>query len=306
MLGSVTDSLLAARELGHAFGDVVALHSVNFDVPAGSTGLVGANGAGKTTLIQILLGILTPTTGSASVYDEDATTDFLDVRGRVGYMPETECLPLDMTGADFLVQAAGLAGLPKDAARQRGSDVLTLVGLNEERFRRIGEYSTGMRQRTKLAQAIVGHPELVFLDEPTAGLDPEGRDDMLDLISRLGSFGINVLVSSHVLPDIERTCDWVLMLDGGTVVRSGPLDQLIEGDVASVEIVGDHEAVAAALRRAGATVDVDGMRLTVTASQGDPFLLIRDAVADTGAGLLSLGPRSTTLEDVFLGQGGSR
>jgi ABC-2 type transport system ATP-binding protein len=299
----MTDSLMTAHDLGHAFGSVVALHSVNFDVPPGRIGLVGANGAGKTTLIQILLGILTPTTGSATVFGDDATKDFLDVRGRVGYMPETECLPLDMTAADFLVLAAGLAGLPKDAARQRGSDVLTLVGLNEERFRRMGGFSTGMKQRTKLAQAIVGHPELVFLDEPTAGLDPQGREDMLELIIRLGTFGINALVSSHVLPDIERTCDWVLMLDGGTVIRSGPLDQLIESDVASVEIIGDADAVATALRAAGAVVDSDGRRLTVTSANDDPFRLIRDALAETGSGMLSLGPRSTTLEDVFLSQG---
>jgi ABC-2 type transport system ATP-binding protein len=299
----MTDSLLTADDLGHAFGSVVALHSVNFDVPPGRIGLVGANGAGKTTLIQILLGILKPTTGSATVFGDDATKEFLDVRGRVGYMPETECLPLDMTAADFLVLAAGLAGLPKDAARQRGSDVLTLVGLNEERFRRMGGFSTGMKQRTKLAQAIVGHPELVFLDEPTAGLDPAGREDMLELIIRLGTFGINALVSSHVLPDIERTCDWVLMLDGGTVIRSGPLDQLIESDVASVEIIGDADAVATVLRAAGAVVDSDGRRLTVTSANDDPFRLIRDALAETGSGMLSLGPRATTLEDVFLGQG---
>jgi ABC-2 type transport system ATP-binding protein len=299
----MTDTLLAARDLGHAFGSVVALHSVTFEVPPGRIGLVGANGAGKTTLIQILLGILNPTTGTAAVFEEDATREFLSIRGRVGYMPETDCLPLDMTAADFLVHAAGLAGLPKDAARQRGSDVLTLVGLNEERFRRIGGFSTGMKQRTKLAQAIVGHPDLVFLDEPTAGLDPEGREDMLDLIARLGSFGINVLVSSHVLPDIERTCDWVLMLDGGTVIRNGPLEQLVERDVASVEIIGDGTAVAAALRAAGATVEGDGRRLIVTAVDGDPFLLIRDALAETGAGMVRLGPKATTLEDVFLRQG---
>ena len=298
-------SLLAARDLGHAFGTVVALHSVNFDVPPGRIGLVGANGAGKTTLIQILLGILTPTTGTATVFENNATTEFLSVRGRVGYMPENDCLPLDMTAADFLIHAAGLAGLPGNAARQRASDVLTLAGLHEERFRRIGGFSTGMKQRTKLAQAIVGHPDLVFLDEPTAGLDPEGREDMLDLISRLGGFGINALVSSHVLGDIERTCDWVLMLDGGRVIRSGPLDQLVEDDVASVEIIGDRNAVAAALTDAGATVEHDGRHLLVRAPDSDPFLLIRDALAATGAGMLSLGPRSTSLEDVFLSQEGS-
>ena len=302
----MTDSVLTANDLGRAFGSVVALHSVDFEVPPGRIGLVGANGAGKTTLVKILLGILRPTTGTATVFGDDATSEFLPIRSRVGYMPETDCLPLDMTAADFLIHAAGLAGLPRNAARQRGSDVLTLVGLHEERFRRIGSLSTGMKQRTKLAQAIVGHPDLVFLDEPTAGLDPEGRGDMLDLIARLGGFGINVLVSSHILGDIERTCDWVLMLDGGTVIRSGPLDQLVEADVASVEITGDADAVAAFLRAAGADVDSDGRRLIVTASGADPFLLIRDALAETGAGMLSLGPRATTLEDVFLRQGSSQ
>ena len=301
----MTETLLAARDLGHAYGKIAALHSVDFAVPSGRIGLVGANGAGKTTLIRILLGILRPTTGTAAVFGEDSTKDFLAIRSRVGYMPETECLPLDMTAADFLVHAAGLAGLPRNAARQRGSDVLTLVGLNEERFRRIGEFSTGMKQRTKLAQAIVGHPELVFLDEPTAGLDPAGREDMLDLISRLGSFGINAVVSTHVLGDIERTCDWVLMLDGGTVLRSGPLDQLVEREVASVDVIGDAEAVAAALRNDGATVELEGHRLLVTAAEQDPFRLIRDAMAATGAGMLSLGPRATTLEDVYLQQGSS-
>jgi len=302
----MTDSLLAARDLGHAFGTVVALHSVNFDVPPGRIGLVGANGAGKTTLVKILLGILRPTTGTATVFGDDATSEFLPIRSRVGYMPETDCLPLDTTAADFLIHAAGLAGLPRNAARQRASEVLTLAGLHEERFRRIGGFSTGMKQRTKLAQAIVGHPELVFLDEPTAGLDPEGREDMLDLISRLGGFGINVLFSSHILGDIERTCEWVLMLDGGTVIRSGPLDQLVESDVASVEIIGDPDTVAAALRVAGAEVEVEGRLLVVTAAQSDPFLLIRDVLAETGSGMLSLGPRSTTLEDVFLSQGGAQ
>jgi ABC-2 type transport system ATP-binding protein len=302
----MTDSLLAARGLGFAFGKVVALHGVEFDVPPGRIGLVGANGAGKTTLIRILLGILDPTTGSASVLERDATREFLSIRSNIGYMPETDCLPLDMTAADFMVHAAGLAGLPKNDARQRASDVLTLVGLNEERFRRLGEYSTGMRQRAKLAQAIVAHPDLVFLDEPTAGLDPTGREDMLDLIARLGTFGINALVSSHVLGDIERTCDWVLMLDGGTVIRSGPLDQLVDADVASVEVIGDAEAVADWLRRAGAEVEVDAPHLVVTAASADVFLLIRDALAATGNGLVSLGPRQTTLEDVFLGRGGAR
>ncbi|MEA3502478.1 MAG: ABC transporter ATP-binding protein [Actinomycetota bacterium] len=292
--------ILSARDLGHAYGSIVALHGVEFDLPAGRTGLVGANGAGKTTLIKILLGILRPTTGSATVLGFDATKDMLDIRSRIGYMPESDCLPLDVTASEFIVYAAGLAGLPPNASRQRSSDVLTLVGVEEERFRPLGGFSTGMKQRTKLAQAIVHDPELVLLDEPTAGLDPEGREEMLELISRLGGFGINVLVSSHVLGDIERTCDWVLMLDGGRVLRSGPLAHLVDADVVSVDVLGDISAVIGHLRAAGATVDTSGSRLLVSSSDDDPFRLVRDALATTGSGMRSLGPKATTLEDVFL------
>jgi len=296
--------ILSARDLGHAYGSIVALHGVEFTLPAGRIGLVGANGAGKTTLIKILLGILRPTTGSATVLGFDATKNMLDVRSRIGYMPESDCLPGDVTASEFVIYSAGLAGLPPNAARQRASDVLTLVGLNEERFRRLGGFSTGMKQRTKLAQAIVHDPELVFLDEPTAGLDPEGREEMLNLISRLGGFGINVLVSSHVLGDIERTCDWVLMLDGGRVLRSGPLSHLVDADVVEVKVVGDPTALIEHLRDAGAHVETTGTRLYVAAST-DPFDLVRDALAETGTGMWSMGPKATTLEDVFLEGSGS-
>ena len=147
-------------------------------------------------------------------------------------------------------------------------------------------------------------PDLVFLDEPTAGLDPEGREAMLDLIIRLGGFGIDAVVSSHVLGDIESTCDWVLMLDGGRVLRSGPLSGLVDVDVVTVEVLGDAETVVAELERSGASVEREGNRLSVSATRGDdPFRLVRDALAETGAGMRSLGPRSTTLEDVFLGRG---
>jgi ABC-2 type transport system ATP-binding protein len=269
-------------------------------VPEGSVGLVGANGAGKTTLIKILLGILKPSTGSLEVLGKDHRSDSLDIRARVGYMPEAACLPLSQTAADFMVYAAQLAGIPSRAARQRASDVLTLVGLHEERFRYLGEYSTGMKQRAMLAQAIVHDPELVFLDEPTAGLDPEGREEMLDLVGRLSDFGINVLTSSHVLTDIEQTCDWVVMLDGGKVLRAGPLSGLTDTGTVGVEIIGDPEPVADLLRARGAEVDQDRAMLFVQYTAGNAFDLVRDVLAETGAGMRALGARSTSLEDVFL------
>ncbi len=297
---------IETRGLSHAYGTVVALHDVDLRIPPGRVGLVGANGAGKTTLIRILLGMLTPTRGAAEVFGLDTRTHELEVRARVGYMPEGNCLPPDQTAADFLIYAAALGGLPSRAARQRASDVLTLVGLEEERFRPLGGFSTGMKQRTKLAQAIVHDPELVFLDEPTAGLDPEGRDEMLELISRLGSFGIDVLVSSHVLGDIERTCDWVVMLEGGRVLRSGPLASLVDVDTVEIDLIDDPEPLMTVLAAAGAEVERSGTRLVVTADGKDPFLLVRDALADTGTGIRSMGPRSTSLEDVFLAVEGSR
>ncbi len=298
----MTAAALSASNLGHAYGDFVALHHLDLEVPPGRIGLVGANGAGKTTLIKILLGILTPTTGRVSVLGADPAEDLITVRSRIGYMPEGECLPKDQTAADFISYAAELAGVPPNESRQRASDILTMVGLHEERFRYLGDFSTGMKQRAMLAQAIVHDPEMVFLDEPTAGLDPSGREEMLELISRLGGFGINVLVSSHVLPDIEQTCDWVVMLDGGQVLRNGPLSGLTETGVVELEVVDGSDLVAAELRRMGAEVDQSGQTLMITSSPGDPFLVARDALAATGVALRKLGARSTTLEDIFLGE----
>jgi ABC-2 type transport system ATP-binding protein len=296
----MTAPIIQTTGLGHAYGDIVALHGVDLDVPPGRIGLVGANGAGKTTLIKILLGILDPTVGDVAVFGDDVRTKAIEIRSQVGYMPEGACLPLAQSAADFVVYAAELAGIPPKAARQRGSDVLTLVGLHEERFRYLGDFSTGMKQRAKLAQAIVHDPELVFLDEPTAGLDPEGRDEMLDLIARLGGYGINVLVSSHVLVDIERTCDWVVMLDGGKVLRSQPLSGLVETETVEVDVLGDVLAVGTALLARGADVTTDGTLLAVQYAHGDPFDLILDVLTEVGAGMRSLGTRSTSLEDLFL------
>lgn len=292
--------------IGHAYGKIAALHSLDLEVPSGRIGLVGANGAGKSTLIKILLGILTPTTGTATVLGMDTRRDLVAMRSVIGYMPEGNCLPLDQTAADFLVYAAGTAGLPPRAARQRASEVLTLVGLHEERFRYLGDFSTGMKQRTKLAQAIVHDPKLVFLDEPTSGLDPSGRDEMLDLIARLGRFGIDVVVSSHVLRDIERTCDWVVMLDEGTLLDSTPLGGSVADDVVRVEVYERTDEFAAALRAATAQVDVDGKVLRVRQGNGDVFKSIRDAAVETGASIRRLGSGGATLEEMFLQKGASR
>jgi len=296
----MSDTIIATKDLGKAYGDIVALHGLDLEIPPGRIGLVGANGAGKTTLIKILLGILEPTLGSADVLGANVSTDTIAVRSRIGYMPEGSCLPLSQSAADFIVYSAELAGIPPKAARQRASDVLTLVGLHEERFRYLGEFSTGMKQRATLAQAIVHDPDLVFLDEPTAGLDPAGREQMLELISRLGSFGINVLTSSHVLSDIERTCNWVVMLDGGRVLRSGPISGLTDTGTVEVEVIGDPAALVALLTKWGANVETDHASVYVRHDEIDIFNLVRDALATSDTPIRSMGARSTSLEDVFL------
>lgn len=291
--------LIATSGLTHRYGDVVALAGLDLTVPSGRIGLVGANGAGKTTLIRILLGMLAQTEGHARVLGLDTRSETLPLRSRVGYMPENACLPAGQTAADFVAYAAELAGIPATDARRRSSEILFLVGLHEERFRYLGDFSTGMLQRVKLAQAIVHDPEVAFLDEPAAGLDPEGREHMLELVGRLGEFGISVVYSSHILGDVERTCDWVIMLDGGRLVRSGPIAAMGSEDALTVEVLGAPEPFVAWLQERGASADATGRSIHVH-FDGDPFLLVRDGLAATGTGVRRMGRRARTLEDAFI------
>ena len=296
----MSSPIIEFSQLSQAYGDFVALDGLSGSIPPGSIGLVGANGAGKSTLIKVLLGILPPSSGTARVLGMSVTDDTIAMRARVGYMPERGGLPPDQTAADFMIYAARLAGVPLKAAKQRASDVLTLVGLHEERFRHLGDFSTGMLQRALLAQAIVHDPELVFLDEPLAGLDPEGRDDMLRLIGRLRGFGINALVSSHVLSDIESTCDWILMLDQGRIVRNASLHGMTHAETVEVQLLGGGDEAEAALTSRGATVRRKGLALEVTVTDADPYDVVLEALAESGVGLRLLRPSVTTLEDVYL------
>ena len=295
-------NVVSIANLTHDYGGHVALSGLDVDIPPGVTGLVGANGAGKTTMLRILLGLLHPTSGSVEVLGHDAIADPLSVRAQVGYMPEGPALPKDQTAADFVAYAAQLAGVPSGDARRRASETLFLVGLEEERFRYLGDFSTGMVQRVKLAQSIVHGPKLILLDEPASGLDPAGRVQMLALIQRLGSFGINVIVSSHVLTDIESTCSYVVMLDAGTLIRSGPIGGVHTTPTVTVEVIGDADRFAAGLAAAGAVVTTDVHTVSVTGEGEDVFDLIRDAAAEAGVGIMRMERRAVTLEDEFLGR----
>ncbi|MEY2454556.1 MAG: type transport system ATP-binding protein [Acidimicrobiaceae bacterium] len=294
--------LLRIDTLTKRYGTVTALDSLSVVVPDGRVGIVGANGAGKTTLFRILLGLARPTNGSVQISGVDVAHDPIAVRSRLGYMPEHECLPLDQTAADVVATFGELSGLPVRAARQRASDVLDLVGLDEARFRPIGGFSTGMRQRAKLAQALVGDPKLVLLDEPTAGLDPAGREEMLALVARLGTFGISVLMSTHLLDDVQRVCDYVVMIDGGRLVVAGPTDSLLERTGTVTVDVGDEiaaEQLAAKLMADGMHAEIAEDLVQVTVANDGDLDRIRDAVAELGLPLFRLGSRLTSLDEVF-------
>jgi ABC-2 type transport system ATP-binding protein len=293
-------TVVEVQGLIHDYGDVVAIEDLDLEVPPGVTGLVGANGAGKTTLLRLMLGLLHPTAGSMRVLGHDPQKEPLVVRSRIGYMPEGECLPKDQTAADFVSYAAQLAGLPASEARRRSSETLFLVGLEEERFRYLGDFSTGMQQRVKLAQAIVHDPDLLLLDEPASGLDPEGRVQMLELIRRLARFDINVIVSSHVLTDIEQTCDWVVMLDAGRLLRSGPLQGFEKLGTVLVEVLDRVDVVATRIREQGIDVVVDGLRLVVGPGDESIEQIVVAATADAASGLVRMIRGSASLEDLFM------
>ena len=262
------------------FGSVLALSDVTFELQKGVTGLLGANGSGKTTLINLMIGALRPDGGKLEVLGMDPLHAGYRLRQRIGYAPEDDRFPPDVKANELVRHFAEMRGIPRRSAVVRASEVLFEVGLGEERFRPIGTMSTGQRQRVKLAQALVHDPELVLLDEPTNGLDPIQRDDMLALVRRIGTdLGFTVLISSHLLGEVERVSDNIVMLEGGKVARSGSVATLLGGDTPLiVEVAAGARRLAERLAAAGvAAIAKDDLRLAVTAG-GDGTHDAADAV----------------------------
>ncbi|HWV22685.1 MAG TPA: ABC transporter ATP-binding protein [Thermomicrobiales bacterium] len=309
----VTGAIIETRGFTKRYGKFLALDNITLSIPSASVGLLGANGAGKSTLIRSLLGVIKPSGGEAKVVGFDTRTQGISVREHVGYMPEADALPMATTAADFVGHMAEMSGLPPRQARQRAADVLYQVGLGEERYRLIKGFSTGMRQRVKLAQAIVHDPKLVFLDEPTAGMDPQGRDEMLELVERIyRSMGISVVFSSHILEDIEKVCDYVVILDGGRLVASQPL-----GDVNAQtgEIALQLESGADGFAQALAAQGIEARpyesetstyeQLLIRADGDHVYDAVRDIAVAQHAVIRGMRSQARSLEDIYLGNVGA-
>jgi ABC-2 type transport system ATP-binding protein len=285
------------------YGKNAALRDVSVSLPAGAVGLLGPNGAGKSTLLKSVLGLLVPERGRMRVLGLDVRHSPLQIRRRIGYMPESDAHIPGMNAVAFVAYCGELAGLPRADAMQRAHEVLYYVGLGEARYRNVEQYSTGMKQRIKLAQALVHDPELLFLDEPTNGMDPKGRDEMLELVRDIAhNKQINLILSSHLLPDVEYTCDHVVVLDKGAIATQGPIEALKgpRGQVFEIRVKGDAAAFAAAMQSAGLdchATDDDVMRAFVPDDRGARFLF--QLASQQRVQVRHLRASVPTLEDVF-------
>ena len=300
---SAPEPLVRLEQVTVRYGTQDALRNVAVTFPPGAVGLLGPNGAGKSTMLKALLGFLKPTAGRMQVLGLDVASRPLQIRARLGYMPESDGHVPGMNAVTFVAYCGQLAGLPRSDAMQRAHEVLYYVGLGEARYRNLETYSTGMKQRIKLAQALVHDPELLFLDEPTNGMDPKGRDEMLDLVADLATRkGVNVILSSHLLPDVEATCDRVVVMHQGAIATQGAIAELKERrrQGFEVRIKGDVETFTQALEAEGVEcrgTDEDVMRVFLTADQG-PRDLFAVAVRHQ-IQVRHLRPSVPTLEDVF-------
>jgi ABC-2 type transport system ATP-binding protein len=295
--------LFELHDLTKTYGRVTALDGLSVEAPEGAVGLLGPNGAGKTTLIRALMGLITLNAGRGTVLGLDIRRRPLDIRQKVGFVPEDECLFPGVEGIEFVAYAGELSGMSRGDAMQRGHEVLDYVGLGEARYRRVESYSTGMKQRLKIASAIVHDPRLVILDEPTNGMDPAGRIEVLELARDLARHkGMSLIFSSHLLPDVEAVCDHVIVIGRGRLLARGSVTDLTraERSIYEVRVKGELNSFADRLERAGCSAEPRDDRLHVELPPGATPALIWAAARDAGEQLRLLNPLRHTLEEVFL------
>ena len=298
-------ALIELSNLTKRYGSITAISSITATIDGTIIGLLGPNGAGKSTLLKCLLGLI-PYEGDARVLGLAASTHGAEIRDRVGYMPEQEAFLSGMSAVELCTYAGELSGLPRTEAMQRAHAALYYAGLEEKRYQSIDGYSTGMKQRVKLAQALVHDPEILFLDEPTNGLDPRSRDEMLELIVDLPvRRGCSIVLSTHLLPDVERICDHAVIMHHGRVRFAGSIDELRDTRGADrelvVEVKTDAQKLADVLATAGATCKVDSLvAVTVTLPEQQTTSFVFAKARDAGIQIRGLGVRRETVEAAFL------
>ena len=304
--GGVEHTIIA-KDVVVRFGNILALDNFSVEIPKGIVGLLGPNGAGKSTFIKSVLGLVSYSSGDVRISGMDPRTDVMTIRDRVGYMPEHDCLVETMTGLELVTYFGRLSGMTKDDSIPRSHEVLDFVGLGEERYRPTATYSTGMKQRVKLAQAIVHDPEILFLDEPTNGMDPLGREEMLELISRIAASNKSLLISSHILQDMEKVCDHVIIINGGRAITQGPMSVLLDQgrDRKRLQVRGEPKALATftdQLRKDHQVISVSEEfgQMTIILINGGPSAPLLDLARRNGVQVRSYVPDKLTLEGAFI------
>jgi ABC-2 type transport system ATP-binding protein len=295
--------LFQLQDVTKTYGSVTALNSLSVSVPTGAVGLLGPNGSGKTTMIRTLLGLVRVDSGSGCVLDLDFQTRQLDIRRLVGFAPEDECLFPRVNGIEFAAYAGALVGMRKKDAMQRAHEVLDYVGLGEARYRQASSYSTGMKQRLKLASAIVHDPKLLILDEPTNGMDPKGREEIIELARDLSrNKGMSLIFSSHLLPDVEAVCDQIVVLGGGRLLAEGKIQDLkqLHKQWFEVRLKAEPASFAQKLNALGCETKVREESLLVHLPEGQSPQLVWRAAAEHREQIRFLRPQRATLEEVFL------
>jgi ABC-2 type transport system ATP-binding protein len=295
--------LFQLESVTKTYGAVTALNNLSVNVPSGAIGLLGPNGSGKTTMIRTLLGLIPCDKGSGTILDLDFRRRQLDIRRMVGFAPEDECLFPRVVGVEFVGFAGELVGMRSKDAMQRAHEVLDYVGLGEARYRRVETYSTGMKQRLKLASAIVHDPKLLILDEPTNGMDPAGRDDILELSRDLAhDKGMSLLFSSHLLPDVEAVCDHVVVLGAGKLLAQGKISDLkqLHSQCFEVRVKADPTPFAQCLTALGCKAGVHDDLVLVRLPEGQSPQMLWKAAAENKQQIRHLRPQRSTLEEVFL------
>jgi ABC-2 type transport system ATP-binding protein len=299
---------VSARDVTVSFGPVTALDGFTADIPRGIVGLLGPNGAGKSTFIKASLGLLTLNKGTISVGGLDSQTQSLVIRDSIGYMPEHDCLISSVNAVELVSYLAMISGMVSLDAMQRSHEMLDFVGIGEERYRPIKSYSTGMKQKVKLAQAIVHDPKLLFLDEPTSGMDPQGREELLGLVKKMASSEKTIILSSHILQDVERICDYAVIINNGKLVRSGEMKTLLAGEegVRSLTIRGSAAALSGYVRALEQICqivekrDEAGEQITLLVRGCEDGKKVFRLAAENGVQVRSLHPEILDLEEVFL------